>query len=54
MELEYDTHRNPDAVTSDEDMVVELPSDSEYDASLHDSSFMSVNDTLKPPPRHQT
>src|SRR5882762_10329056 len=43
-ELEYDTRRNPDAVTSDEDMVVEPPSDSEYNASLHDSSFMSVNE----------
>jgi hypothetical protein len=45
-ELEHNSQRNGDTVTSDEDMAVELPSDSECNSSLHDSSFMSVDEEL--------
>ena len=39
--LKHDNQDNGDD-RPDEDMAVELLSDSEYNSSLHDSSFMSV------------
>ena len=42
-ELKHDNQDNGDVIP-DEDMAVELLSDSEYNLSLHDSSFMSVDE----------
>ena len=42
-ELKHDNQDNGD-VMPDEDMAVELLSDSEYNLSFHDSSFMSVDE----------